>query len=90
MTCWGGAARVTGQLLWILLQLPTRSHYGLFSPHDSIPAPTHILPLNRLFQMNLGPPKTLEELDPESREYWRLLRKQNIWRNNRLSKGQKF
>ncbi|XP_049644671.1 39S ribosomal protein L54, mitochondrial [Suncus etruscus] len=43
-----------------------------------------------LFQMNLGPPKTLEELDPESREYWRLLRKQNIWRNNRLSKGQKF
>ncbi|XP_055969198.1 large ribosomal subunit protein mL54 [Sorex fumeus] len=43
-----------------------------------------------LFQMNLGPPKTLEELDPESREYWRLLRKQNIWRNNRLSKSRKF
>ncbi|XP_012878198.1 PREDICTED: 39S ribosomal protein L54, mitochondrial [Dipodomys ordii] len=43
-----------------------------------------------LFQMNVGPPKTLEELDPESREYWRLLRKQNIWRHNRLSKNQKF
>ncbi|XP_023500180.2 39S ribosomal protein L54, mitochondrial [Equus quagga] len=43
-----------------------------------------------LFQMNLGPPKTLEELDPETREYWRLLRKHNIWRHNRLSKNQKF
>ncbi|XP_006897955.1 PREDICTED: 39S ribosomal protein L54, mitochondrial [Elephantulus edwardii] len=43
-----------------------------------------------LFQMNLGPPKTLEELDPESREYWRLLRKHNIWRHNRLSKNKKL
>ncbi|XP_007949219.1 39S ribosomal protein L54, mitochondrial [Orycteropus afer afer] len=43
-----------------------------------------------LFQMNVGPPKKLEELDPESREYWRLLRKQNIWRHNRLSKNKKF
>lgn len=44
----------------------------------------------RLFQMNLGPPKKLEELDPETREYWRLLRKHNIWRHNRLSKNRKF
>ncbi|XP_024425014.1 large ribosomal subunit protein mL54 [Desmodus rotundus] len=43
-----------------------------------------------LFQMNVGPPKKLEELDPETREYWRLLRKQNIWRHNRLSKNRKF
>ncbi|XP_002761641.1 large ribosomal subunit protein mL54 [Callithrix jacchus] len=43
-----------------------------------------------LFEMNVGPPKKLEELDPESREYWRLLRKQNIWRHNRLSKNKKF
>ncbi|XP_036898436.1 39S ribosomal protein L54, mitochondrial [Sturnira hondurensis] len=43
-----------------------------------------------LFQMNVGPPKKLEELDPETREYWRLLRKQNIWRYNRLSKNRKF
>ncbi|KAM7140864.1 large ribosomal subunit protein mL54 [Molossus nigricans] len=43
-----------------------------------------------LFQMNVGPPKKLEELDPETREYWRLLRKHNIWRHNRLSKNQKF
>ncbi|XP_045400749.1 39S ribosomal protein L54, mitochondrial isoform X2 [Lemur catta] len=43
-----------------------------------------------LFEMNLGPPKKLEELDPETREYWRLLRKQNIWRHNRLSKNKKF
>ncbi|XP_008835278.1 39S ribosomal protein L54, mitochondrial [Nannospalax galili] len=43
-----------------------------------------------LFQMNVGPPKKLEELDPGSREYWRLLRKQNIWRHNRLSKSQRL
>ncbi|KAL6063145.1 hypothetical protein STEG23_037797 [Scotinomys teguina] len=43
-----------------------------------------------LFRMNLGPPKTLEELDPESLEYWRLLRKQNIWRHNRLSRNKKL
>ncbi|KAL0611471.1 39S ribosomal protein L54, mitochondrial [Plecturocebus cupreus] len=43
-----------------------------------------------LFEMNLGPPKKLEELDPESRGYWRLLRKHNIWRHNRLSKNKKF
>lgn len=44
----------------------------------------------RLFQMNVGPPKKLEELDPETREYWRLLRKHNIWRHNRLSKNRQF
>lgn len=44
----------------------------------------------RLFQVNVGPPRKLEELDPESREYWRLLRKHNIWRHNRLSKNRKF
>ncbi|KAM9244644.1 large ribosomal subunit protein mL54 [Dugong dugon] len=43
-----------------------------------------------LFQMNVGPPKKLEELDPETREYWRLLRKRNIWRQNRLSRNKKF
>ncbi|XP_051827915.1 39S ribosomal protein L54, mitochondrial [Antechinus flavipes] len=43
-----------------------------------------------LFEMNLGPPKTLEELDSESREYWRLLRKQNIWRHNKLHKNKKL
>lgn len=43
-----------------------------------------------LFQVDLGPPKKLEDLEPESREYWRLLRKQNIWRHNRLSKNKKL
>ncbi|KAM5191040.1 large ribosomal subunit protein mL54 isoform 1-T1 [Callospermophilus lateralis] len=43
-----------------------------------------------LFQVNVGPPKKLEELDPETREYWRLLRKLNIWRHNRLSKSRKL
>ncbi|XP_036315869.1 39S ribosomal protein L54, mitochondrial [Pipistrellus kuhlii] len=43
-----------------------------------------------LFQVNVGPPKKLEELDPETWEHWRLLRKHNMWRHNRLSKNKKF
>ncbi|XP_038627070.1 39S ribosomal protein L54, mitochondrial [Tachyglossus aculeatus] len=43
-----------------------------------------------LFQVDLGPPKKLEELDPETKYYWRRLRKENIWRHNRLSKNKKF
>ncbi|XP_006025827.1 39S ribosomal protein L54, mitochondrial, partial [Alligator sinensis] len=43
-----------------------------------------------LFQMYLGPPKKLEELDPETPEYWRLLRKLNTWHRNKLSKNRKF
>lgn len=57
---------------------------GLLGSPDSCPYSI------RLFQMNVGPPKKLEELDPETREYWRLLRKHNIWRHNRLSKNRKF
>ncbi|XP_062411940.1 large ribosomal subunit protein mL54 [Sardina pilchardus] len=43
-----------------------------------------------LFQLNLGPPKKLSEVDPESREYWKILRKEHMWRFNRLNKGKKL
>ncbi|XP_063309383.1 large ribosomal subunit protein mL54 [Pelobates fuscus] len=43
-----------------------------------------------LFQIDLGPPKTLEELNPDTPQYWRLLRKLHMWRNNRLAKNKKF
>ncbi|XP_067410278.1 large ribosomal subunit protein mL54 [Emydura macquarii macquarii] len=43
-----------------------------------------------LFQMHLGPPKKLEELDPETPQYWRHLRKQNTKLRNKLSKNKKF
>ncbi len=44
----------------------------------------------RLFQLDLGPPKKLNELEPDSREYWKLLRKEHIWRHNKLHKGKKM
>ncbi|XP_029904713.1 large ribosomal subunit protein mL54 [Myripristis murdjan] len=43
-----------------------------------------------LFLMNLGKPKNLQELEPDSWEYWKRLRKENIWRFNRLHKGKKL
>ncbi|NXT08175.1 RM54 protein, partial [Prunella fulvescens] len=43
-----------------------------------------------LFKIHLGPPKKLEELDPNSLEYWRRLRKYNTWQRNKLKKGKKL
>uniref|UniRef100_A0A8C0VL46 Large ribosomal subunit protein mL54 n=1 Tax=Cyanistes caeruleus TaxID=156563 RepID=A0A8C0VL46_CYACU len=43
-----------------------------------------------LFKIHLGPPKKLEELDPDTLEYWRRLRKYNTWQRNRLKKGKKL
>ncbi|KAK1157077.1 39S ribosomal protein L54, mitochondrial-like [Acipenser oxyrinchus oxyrinchus] len=43
-----------------------------------------------LFQLDLGPPKQLSELDPESREYWKFMRKEHMWRFNKLHKGKKL
>lgn len=63
---------------------------GVGEPWGSAHLPDPRPHRGRLFQMNVGPPKKLEELDPESREYWRLLRKQNIWRHNRLSRSRRF
>ncbi|CAM4507319.1 unnamed protein product [Lepidochelys olivacea] len=40
--------------------------------------------------VHLSPSKKLEELDPEMPQYWRLLRKHNIWCRNNLSKSKKF
>nr|XP_020462742.1 39S ribosomal protein L54, mitochondrial [Monopterus albus] len=40
-----------------------------------------------LFQFNLGEAKKLHELEPDTWEYWKRLRKENIWRANRLHKG---
>ncbi|KAI5609862.1 39S ribosomal protein L54, mitochondrial [Silurus asotus] len=43
-----------------------------------------------LFELNLGTVKKLHELDPESHEYWKRLRKEHIWRFNKLHKGKKI
>ncbi|XP_017333510.1 39S ribosomal protein L54, mitochondrial [Ictalurus punctatus] len=43
-----------------------------------------------LFELDLGPPKKLQELDTESYEYWKQLRKEHIWRFNKLHKGKKI
>ncbi|XP_035508934.1 39S ribosomal protein L54, mitochondrial [Morone saxatilis] len=43
-----------------------------------------------LYQLNLGEVKKLNELSSDTWEYWKRLRKENIWRHNRLHKGKKF
>ncbi|XP_040275755.1 39S ribosomal protein L54, mitochondrial [Bufo bufo] len=43
-----------------------------------------------LFQLDLEPPKPLEERSPDTPQYWKLLRKLHMWRNNRLAKAKKF
>ncbi|XP_022049981.1 39S ribosomal protein L54, mitochondrial [Acanthochromis polyacanthus] len=51
-------------------------------PHEDYP--------EWLFQLNLGMPKKLHELESDTWEYWKRLRKENIWRSNRLRKGKKL
>ncbi|XP_072213380.1 large ribosomal subunit protein mL54 [Excalfactoria chinensis] len=43
-----------------------------------------------LFEMHLGPPKKLEEMDPESLQYWRRLRKYNSWQRNKMKKSRRL
>ncbi|KAF7996318.1 hypothetical protein HCN44_001950 [Aphidius gifuensis] len=43
-----------------------------------------------LWNIYLGEPKKLEELDPNTKAYWRKLREKNLRRNNRLIAGKKF
>ncbi|KAJ7993148.1 hypothetical protein DPEC_G00269420 [Dallia pectoralis] len=54
----------------------------VLKPHDEYP--------EWLFHLHLGPTKEIYELDPESREYWKVLRKEHMWRFNRLHKGKKL
>lgn len=44
----------------------------------------------RLFQLNLGAAQKSHELEADTWKYWKRLRKENIWRFNRLHKGKKF
>lgn len=43
-----------------------------------------------LWTIRLGPPPPLNELDPNSREYWQRVRKLGIKRNYQLSKLKRF
>lgn len=43
-----------------------------------------------LWNIRTGPPPPLEELDPNSKEYWRRIRKMGIQKQNQLSKLKKF
>ncbi|KAJ8670285.1 hypothetical protein QAD02_001544 [Eretmocerus hayati] len=43
-----------------------------------------------LWKINVGPPPKLEDLDPNTKAYWRKLRKEGMRRNNKLSKLKKF
>ncbi|XP_057333467.1 39S ribosomal protein L54, mitochondrial [Microplitis mediator] len=39
-----------------------------------------------LWEINIGPPKTLDELDPNTKAYWRKLRKMSLVENNKKIK----
>ncbi|XP_065088316.1 large ribosomal subunit protein mL54 [Ochlerotatus camptorhynchus] len=43
-----------------------------------------------LWSLHVGKPQTLEELDPDSKAYWRKLRRLGLQRNNKLAKLKKF
>ncbi|XP_038060006.1 39S ribosomal protein L54, mitochondrial-like [Patiria miniata] len=43
-----------------------------------------------LWDLHIGPPPTLEELSPDTPQYWRKLRKMHMRRNNRLAQTKKF
>lgn len=43
-----------------------------------------------LFQLDLGKAKKLHEMESDTWEYWQRMRKENIWRFNKLHKGKKF
>lgn len=43
-----------------------------------------------LWTIYTGPPKKLEELDPNSKEYWRKIRQEALKRNNRKAAHRKF
>lgn len=43
-----------------------------------------------LWSLHVGKPQTLEELDPDSKAYWRKLRRLAMQRNNKLAKLKKF
>ncbi|KAL1404144.1 hypothetical protein pipiens_005449 [Culex pipiens pipiens] len=43
-----------------------------------------------LWTMHVGRPLTLEEMDPDTKAYWRKLRRMALQRNNKLAKLKKF
>lgn len=43
-----------------------------------------------LFKINVGKPPALEELDPNTKQYWRRLRKEALKRNQQLAKLRRF
>lgn len=43
-----------------------------------------------LWELPINGPKPLEEMDPESKEYWRRLRKNALRRNNKMLKLKSF
>ncbi|XP_008290810.1 39S ribosomal protein L54, mitochondrial-like [Stegastes partitus] len=51
-------------------------------PHEEYP--------EWLFQLNLGNAQKLSELESDTWQYWRRLRKENIWRTNKLQKWKKI
>lgn len=63
-------------LIWILFS------FGQIKPESEYP--------DWLFQIHVGDPKKLEELDSNTKQYWRKLRTAALRRNNIYAKNKKF
>ena len=46
--------------------------------------------ISRLWSIHTGPPKRVEDMDPNTREYWYKLRRENLIQRNLARKGVKF
>lgn len=63
---------------------------NIFKTGEEIPLKPDSEYPNWLWNLRLGPPIPLEELDPNSKQYWRRIRKMAMRRNNKLAQLKKF
>lgn len=74
-------------IIVVILEHLKRGKVFTYSVYQHVPYGTAIEGSTFYFS---GKAPSLEELDPDTKEYWRKVRKMGIRRNNQLSKLKKF